>query len=79
MPKILLTAALVVFALTTAHGAEPVEVKDPVTGLTHREKIASERLEDAKRVAAEPTSRPWLGTKGREAYGLSSKPSNLTK
>jgi hypothetical protein len=53
-----------------ALAAEPVEVRDPVTGLTPYQKIVAERLENARQIANEPTSRPWIGTKGRELYGL---------
>jgi hypothetical protein len=66
-----ITSALVLLALAapSSFAAEPEE-RNPVTGMTHRETIAAERAEDARRVAAEPAWRPWHNEDARKAAGF---------
>ncbi|WP_157195779.1 hypothetical protein [Bradyrhizobium sp. YR681] len=73
MKTLKLAFALLAMATSSSFAAE-VEERDPLTGLTHREKIAAERVEDARRVAAEPAWRPWHTDDARTSFGLPSLP-----
>jgi hypothetical protein len=70
LKAIKLSALVLLTFVNSSQAAEPVEIRDQVTGLTQYQKIVAERRENARQIANEPTSRPWIGTKGRELYGL---------
>ncbi|WP_129275061.1 hypothetical protein [Bradyrhizobium betae] len=77
MKTLKLAFALLALATSSTFAAD-VEERDPLTGLTHREKIAAERVEDARRVAAEPAWRPWHTEDARTSLGLPSSPAEQT-